>query len=243
MNLKDSIIENNDQYIVMNKPAGMLSIPDRAQSAPSLKDMLEQQFGKIYTVHRLDRETSGVIIFAKNEATHKYLSNQFSEHQTVKIYNGLVHGNPIEEELLIDAPIMEHPGANGTMVVNKKGKPSQTAYKVEDRFGAFTWMRFQIFTGRTHQIRVHMKHAGHPIVCDPFYGNGAPFLLSAVKKKYKLSDKYEEERPMLARLALHASRLELNDEAGLRRVFEAEVPKDLRAVLQQLRKLNVGKTY
>ncbi|MCM5527650.1 RluA family pseudouridine synthase [Parasegetibacter sp. NRK P23] len=236
MNLQQLIIRENDQFIALNKPAGMLSIPDRMQTAVSLKDLLLKKYGQIFTVHRLDRDTSGVIVFAKNEASHKHLSAQFEERNTVKIYNGLVHGNPIHDEQLIDSPIAEHPAANGTMVVYKKGKPSQTLYKTLERFGAFSWMSFRIFTGRTHQIRVHMKHAGHPIVCDELYGNGQPFLLSSIKKKFKLSQNELEERPIVARLALHASRLEFTDMNGDVVVLEAEPPKDLRAALQQLRK-------
>lgn len=236
MNLQQLTISENDEFIALNKPAGMLSIPDRMQTAVSLKDLLLEKYGQIFTVHRLDRDTSGVIVFAKNEASHKHLSAQFEERNTVKIYNGLVHGNPIHDELLIDAPIAEHPAANGTMVVYKKGKPSQTLYKTLERFGAFSWMSFRIFTGRTHQIRVHMKHAGHPIVCDELYGNGQPFLLSSIKKKFKLSQHELEERPIVARLALHASHLEFTDMNGDVVVLEAEPPKDLRAALQQLRK-------
>src|SRR5690606_26285112 len=98
-------------------------------------------------------------------------------------------------------------------------------------------MQFQIFTGRTHQIRVHMKHAGHPIVCDPLYGNGQPFFLSSIKKNFRLSKDEEEERPIINRLALHASSLQFTGEDGKEYLLEAPVPKDLKAALQQLRKL------
>lgn len=214
----------------------MLTIPDRMQSTLSLKDLLAEKYGNIYTVHRLDRETSGVILFAKDEESHKHFSAQFEDRQTVKIYNGLVHGSPIEDEKLIDEPIAEHPGANGTMVVYRRGKPSQTQFNVLERFGQYSWMQFRIFTGRTHQIRVHMKHVGHPIVCDILYGNGQPFMVSAIKKKFKLAQNEEEERPLLSRLALHAAHLEITDPEGVLHILKAEPPKDLRAVLQQLRK-------
>lgn len=234
---KLDIIFQNADFIAINKPAGMLSIPDRSNSTDSLKELLQQKFEKVFTVHRLDRETSGVIVYALHEESHKALSRLFEERQTVKMYNGLVHGEPTEKSLLIDEPIMEHPADNGTMVINRKGKPSQTASNLLEGFGKFSWMQFQIFTGRTHQIRVHMKHAGHPIVCDPLYGNGQPFFLSSIKKNFRLSKDEEEERPIINRLALHASSLQFTGEDGKEYVLEAPVPKDLKAALQQLRKL------
>nr|MBP9187547.1 RNA pseudouridine synthase [Bacteroidia bacterium] len=104
-------------------------------------------------------------------------------------------------------------------------------------FRFFSWVQFQIHTGRTHQIRVHMKHIGNSIVCDELYGDGKPLLLSSFKKKFNLSKKEDEEKPMLNRLALHSFKLQFtfnNEKVSL----EAEVPKDLRATLQQLRKHN-----
>src|SRR5690606_2045014 len=130
----------------------ILSIPDRAQTSVSLKEILAERYGSIFTVHRLDRETSGVIIFAKNEESHRHFSQQFEDRNTVKIYNGFVHGSPIDDVRMIDAPIAEHPAADGRMVVNRRGKSSQTEFTVLERFGSYSWMQFRIFTGRTHQI-------------------------------------------------------------------------------------------
>lgn len=236
-----NIIFENDQFIAINKPAGMLSIPDRVQSEPSLKDFLLQKYGKIYTVHRLDKGTSGVIVFAKDEDTHKQLSVLFEGRDVSKIYTGLVHGIVHPPTGSITVPIMPHPADNGKMVTNAKGKPSHTDYEVLESFSIFSWMKFTIHTGRTHQIRVHMQYIGNSIVCDDLYGDAVPVLLSSIKRKYNLSKKEEEERPILSRLALHAWQLkfELNGEQF---AFEAEVPKDLRALLQQLRKLKGNKT-
>src|SRR5690606_23054705 len=118
--VRDAIIRETENWIAINKEAGLLSIPDREQTAVSLKDLLIKEYGSIYTVHRLDRETSGVIIFAKNESTHQYLSKQFEERSTVKKYNGLVLGKVYEEEGTIDAPIGPHPGKPGQMAVLRK---------------------------------------------------------------------------------------------------------------------------
>lgn len=233
---KPEIIFENEYFVVINKPVGLLSVPDRMQSEVSLKDMLIQQYGSIYTVHRLDKGTSGVIIFAKDETTHKQLSQLFESRNAEKYYVGLVHGQMINEKGSVDAPIMEHPGKNGKMVINPKGKASLTDYEVLESFKLFSWLKFRIHTGRTHQIRIHMQHIGHSIVCDELYGTGEPILLSVLKRKFHLSKKEETERPLLARLALHSALL-IFDLNGQHYAFEAEVPKDLKAPLQQLRKL------
>ncbi len=107
---------------------------------------------------------------------------------------------------------------------------------MEEAFGKYSLIRFQIHTGRTHQIRVHMQFLGHPIVCDPTYGDGKPVLISSFKKDYKLSKSEDEERPILNRLALHAAELRFTSPNGTKYALKAEMPKDMRALLQQLRK-------
>ena len=230
------IIFENDQFVVVNKPSGLLSVPDRIGKDISLKMLLKEKYGEIFTVHRLDRDTSGLIVFAKDETTHKQLSQLFEGREVEKYYQGLVYGSLMNEKGTIDAPIMEHPTKLGLMIIDQKGKKSLTDYEVLENFKSFSWLQFQIHTGRTHQIRVHMKHLGNSIVCDEIYGDPKPILLSSIKRHFKLSKKEEEERPILSRLALHSYQLKfiLNDQSF---AFEAPIPKDLRALLQQLRKL------
>lgn len=230
------IIFENDAIVAINKPAGVLSIPDRTQSAVSLKDMLLEKYGSIFTIHRLDKETSGLIIFAKNEAAHKFYSKKFEEREVEKYYLGFTHGTMPAASGTIDAPMMEHPVIKGQMIVNRKGKPSVTDYEVVEALSKFSLVKFRIHTGRMHQIRVHSKDVGHPIACDPLYGDGKPVLLSSIKKKYKLSKLEEEERPILQRVALHSSQLIFKDQDGNRIELVAEMPKDMRAFLQQLKK-------
>jgi 23S rRNA pseudouridine1911/1915/1917 synthase len=232
------ILFENDDMLVVNKPAGLLVIPDRFDTtATSLNRALEQKLQqKIWVVHRLDRDTSGAICFAKNEQTHKYLSNVFQEHEVGKYYLGLVHGRVTPEEGTIEKAIAEHSSIKGKMVVAKKGKASKTDYKALKQWPLYSLVQFQIHTGRTHQIRVHMQSIGHPIVCDETYGDGKPFLLSGIKKKYRLSDNEEAERPLLSRLALHSSRLALKLEDGTEINVEAPLPKDINACIKQLDK-------
>lgn len=236
MNLKELIIAETDNWVAVNKPSGLLSIPDREGKEVSLKVLLKEKYGDIYTVHRIDKDTSGLIIFAKNEAAHKHLSKQFEERHTKKIYQGLVLGSPALPAGSIDASIMEHPAQNGTMIVQRKGKEALTDYEVLADFGIYSLVQFRIHTGRTHQIRVHMKDLGYPIVCDPLYGDGKPLLLSAIKSKFKLSKNELEERPILGRLALHAFQLSFTDLDSKIIELEAPLHKDMRATLQQLEK-------
>lgn len=237
MKNKAEVIAETGNWIALYKPSGLLSIPDRKQSEPSLKDQLNERFGKVWVVHRLDKNTSGLILFAKDEETHKYLSKQFEERTVEKYYLGLVHGQPAHEQGSVDAPIMEHPVKKATYITHQKGKPSLTEYKILKTYGMYSWMEFQIHTGRTHQIRVHMKQIGHPIVCDELYGSETPVLLSTIKrKKFKLSKDAEEEKPLLNRLALHAWKLVFQDLDGSTVALEAPLSKDLKALLQQFEK-------
>jgi len=236
MKISDLIVYESTDLIALNKPSGLLSIPDREGKDISLKKLLQEKYGQIFTVHRLDRDTSGIIVFAKNEETHKFLSKQFEERQTEKLYLGLVMGTLLNKKGSINAAIAEHPVKKGFMVINPKGKEALTDYEVLDDFKIYSWVKFQIHTGRTHQIRVHMKDAVHPIVCDVLYGDGKPVLISSLKNKFKLSKNELEERPILNRLALHAWQLKLLLPDGKKIELEAPLPKDLRAVLQQLNK-------
>ena len=228
------ILEHAD-WVMINKPAGMLSIPDREGKEPSLKKWTEATVGSAYTVHRLDQFTSGLILFAKHPESQQELSKLFEERKIDKRYLGIVKGTPIHAEDSIDVPIMEHPAKNGKMVTHAKGKAALTTYKVIEAFPWMSLVEFNIHTGRTHQIRVHMQHIGHPIMCDELYGDGQPFLLSSLKKNYKVSLNQEAEIPMLNRQALHAWKLSFtwkgNEISG-----EATLPKDMRATLQQVRK-------
>lgn len=231
------IIFENSELVAINKPSGLLTIPDRHDEAlPSLQKLLAERYGQIFTVHRLDRDTSGIIVFAKDAAMHKYLSQLFESHTITKKYQGIVLGQPTHESGTIDAPIAEHPVQKGSMVVHRKGKAAITDYTVLEKLGQFSLMQFQIHTGRTHQIRVHAKHIGHPIACDPLYGDGKPILLSAIKRKYKLSKDELEERPIVNRLALHASSLQFVLPNNETITLEAPLHKDMRALLQQLKK-------
>jgi 23S rRNA pseudouridine1911/1915/1917 synthase len=231
-----NIIKETDQFIVLNKPAGLLSIPDREGKDISLKSLLQDAYGEIFTVHRLDRDTSGIIVFAKTAEEHQFLSKSFEDRTVEKYYSGIVNGTLAEKKGTVEVTMMQHPGKMGIMIVDRKGKNSITDYEVMEEFGKYSLMQFRIHTGRTHQIRLHMQYLGHSIVCDETYGDGQPILVSSIRRKFKLSKSEFEERPILARLGLHAQKLIFDDQAGNHYELEAEMPKDMRALLQQLRK-------
>ncbi|MEI8052180.1 MAG: RNA pseudouridine synthase [Bacteroidota bacterium] len=230
------IVFENDEFVAVSKPTGMLSIPDRGQTEKSLKEILVEKYGNIFTVHRLDKDTSGLILFAKTEVSHKFFSRLFEERKIEKYYLGVVVGTPPEKTGLIDAPISENLLQKGTMVIHRNGKPSTTGYEVLEAYKQYSLVSFQLHTGRTHQIRVHSKNIGIPLACDPIYGDGKPVLLSSFKKKFKLSQHDEEERPIINRLALHSYKLTFTDEKNIRHEITTEMPKEFRALMQQLSK-------
>lgn len=237
MQLSKHILFENDDFVVINKPAGLLTIPDRHNDKlPSLSKLLEQHYGHIFIVHRLDKDTSGVMVFAKNEATHQFLSEQFQSRKTDKTYLGLVTGRVQDKTGTIDIPIYESSVKRGKMLTGKKGKEALTTFEVQEYFSLYTLLKVRIFTGRTHQIRVHLQSIGHPIAMDEVYGNGKPFYLSFIKKNYRLSKNEDAEKPLMSRMALHASSLSFEDKGGKKQCFEVPPPKDFQAMLNQLRK-------
>jgi 23S rRNA pseudouridine1911/1915/1917 synthase len=232
------LIHEDEHIVVVNKHLQVLSIPDRFRpDIPNIYNLLQDKYGEIYTVHRLDKDTSGVLCFARTREAHKNLSQQFEKRQTEKIYLALVVGQPYPEEGRIEAALDKHPTKAGLMKVVAKGKPSTTEYKVLEQFKHYSLLECKILTGRMHQIRVHLQHIGTPLAVDPQYGGKEAIFLSEIKqRKFNLS-KGTEEQAILSRVPLHALRLELKHPAdGNPIAFEAEPPKDIRALLNQLRK-------
>lgn len=236
--LRHTILHQDEHLLIVHKPAGLLTIPDRSGNNDSLQAALERDFGKVFVVHRLDRETSGLLCFARNEEAHRHLSMQFEHHTADKFYLVLVEGVVHHEEGEIDKPIGPHAQIAGKMAISAQGKPSLTFYRVLERFKQFTLLEALIKTGRTHQIRVHFQSIGYPLAVDELYGRRPAFLLSEIKgKSYRIGKYTEEERPMMERTSLHSSRLRIDHPAtGERMEFQAELPKDFNAVLNQLRK-------
>lgn len=231
-----SVIYEDDRIIVIEKPPHLLVLPDRFdRSIPNLYEMLKAEFGGIFVVHRIDKETSGVIVFAKDAETHSYLNSQFEHRDIHKKYEVIVVGRPSETDGVIDAPISENSSHPGVMKLSRKhGKPSVTSYRVDELFDGYAFVEALPESGRQHQIRVHLASIGLPVMCDKTYGDGEPFFLSHVKANYYSSG---EEKPLLSRTALHAHSLSFTHPVtGEPVTFEAALPKDMRMVLNNLRK-------
>lgn len=239
MKIKPEVIFEDDDLLVANKPSGITTIPDRFGKYVSLQGLLEKQYGKLFVVHRIDRDTSGIVCFAKNEAVHRHLSMQFQHHTVQKFYKAFVQGKMPFATGDIDGPIAEHPGKPGAMMVSKQGKEALTIFEVEEEFKHVSLLNVEIKTGRTHQIRVHMASVGHPLLVDEIYAGTSAFYFSTIKgKKYKPTA--EEERPTIARLTLHAYQLALMHPTKNEPItVSAPFPKDLETLLKLLRKYDV----
>jgi len=233
----DILFEDQD-LVIINKPAGILTVADRYNmESLHLQSLLRKRYGEIFTVHRLDRDTSGVIVFAKNAETHKLLSALFESRDIEKYYLAFVQGQtPPDGE--IETFLAESQHVQGKMVVSKKGKWSHTSFRTIENFKTASFLKVRIHTGRMHQIRVHMQHIGHALLVDPQYGGQEALYLSELKgRKYRPTKDEDGERPLVYRLTLHAYQLKFaHPITGEQLEIVADLPKDLRALLNQLQK-------
>jgi 23S rRNA pseudouridine955/2504/2580 synthase/23S rRNA pseudouridine1911/1915/1917 synthase len=238
------ILWQSPGLIAVEKPAGLATIPGRGED-DSVLERLARQLGmpstgqddpRVRVVHRLDKDTSGVLLFATNRAAQQHVSHQFQNNTVAKEYLALVRGRPLQASGEIDAPLAPHPASQRRMAVVKHGgRPARTDWRVEEQFRGFTLIRCFPKTGKTHQIRVHLAHIGLPLAIDPLYGSSSPVFLSEFKRGYRKSHG-EEECPLIDRLTLHAHRLRISDLANQPAQIESDPPKDLRAILNQLRR-------
>jgi 23S rRNA pseudouridine1911/1915/1917 synthase len=243
------ILFEDDRLIAVAKPANLATIPGRGET-DSVLQMLSRQVGipcsgiadpRLRLVHRLDKGTSGVLLMAKDLAAQRHLSHQFQNNQVRKEYLALVFGRPEQDEGEIDAPIAPHPTSRDRMMVTKHGKTARTGWKVERRMRRFALLRCFPKTGRTHQIRVHLRSIGLPLAVDTLYNPRRPgvptgIFLSEFKQDYRPTAG-EEERPLISRLTLHAERIGFIHPDGQPRTVECPLPKDFRAAVMQLSKL------
>jgi RluA family pseudouridine synthase len=239
MNEDIQILFSDEHILAVAKPSGLAVIPQRyAHQEEDLKTMLEKIQGKLFVVHRIDKETSGVVLFARTAEAHRDLNIQFTSRDVDKRYHAVVSPCPSWEDASADLPLHANVGAHHLTVVDRReGKPSLTQFHVLERLGRYALVEAKPRTGRTHQIRVHAVSLGIPVVADALYGDGKPVLLSALKRGYK-GDPHTE-RPLLARLGLHASCITLRHPVSKESLtVSAGYPRDFAATLKQLRKLS-----
>lgn len=247
------ILHEDDAIIVVNKAAGMIVHPAKGHWEGTLASGLAHHFGQLSTrggptrpgiVHRLDRETSGVIVVAKNDQAHDALATQFKDRSVEKEYLAIVIGVPQMDCDRIDEPIGEHPTQREKKAIRRddpNARAAVTVYEVIERFSGFALVRAMPKTGRTHQIRIHLSHAKYPVLCDKLYGGRAALTKLELIRRDVIGhdtgkDDGRNDRPLLERHALHAHRLAItHPTTGERMTFVAPVPSDLEQTLAALR--------
>lgn len=223
------IVYQDSDIAVINKPQGMVTHPAPGNYDGTLVNAILYHIGDLSgingelrpgIVHRLDKDTSGLLVIAKNDAAHKALSEQIADKKARRIYWALVYGNIKANDGVVDTLIGRDPRDRKKMAVLKAGgREAVTRYRILERYGEYTLVECELETGRTHQIRVHMKHIGHPVAGDPVY--------SRQKDRFGLSGQL-----------LHARKLELtHPRTGERMIFEAPLPEYFTAVLAKLKKM------
>lgn len=220
MSLTPTILFSDHSLLIILKPPGLLTLPDGYNPAlPHIRSLLQPVYGKLWIVHRLDRDTSGILLIARNETAHRNLNAQFEKGAVQKTYHALVVGNPNWDHKTCAAPLRSNVGRRKRSVVDmKQGKTAVTDFHCHMRFSDFTLVQANPRTGRTHQIRTHLYTLGHPIVSDGLYGTPIP-----------------PHRKLIPRLALHAFRIRFTHPvSGEAMDFEAPYPIDFQSMLSAL---------
>ena len=236
-----AIIYQDEHLVAVNKPPGMVVHPARGHWSGTLASALQFHFNQLSTVggpsrpgivHRLDRDTSGLILVARNDRVHAKLAAQFEARSIEKEYFALVAGCPDRDRDFIDRRIGVHPHHREKMAIRRDesiSRPAETFYEVIERFDGFAAVRLLPKTGRTHQLRVHLDHIGCPVLCDRQYGGRSRITRGEIRRDP------QDELVLLERQALHACRLKfVHPDTGQPLQLEAPLPDDLAAVLSEL---------
>jgi len=234
-NFKDQIVFENENYIAINKPAGVSSLHERLGVANSVIEQAKNYNEHLQLCHRLDKETSGVLLLSKHAAAYRHAAVSFEKRRVTKTYHAVADGAHKFEHFEVNLPLITT--RSGRSAVSKqKGKPCTTFFTTIQNFKHHSLIACEPVTGRQHQIRIHLASQNAPITADGIYGGKMPYL-SRFKKNFT-TNKTEEETPMINRFALHAYSLSLNDIDGTALEIVAEYPKDLAVFIKQLRKFD-----
>lgn len=228
---QDIILFENDDLIVVNKPPFLASLDEREGGEINLLRLAKQYSDDAQICHRLDKETSGALVIAKNPEAYRLVSMQFERRKVNKVYHAIIDGTHVFEDLKVDLPILNLGNKNVT-ISRAEGKLAETWFKSLQYFKHYTLVECRPVTGRMHQIRIHLASQKASIAGDSMYG-GKPVFLSKIKRGYRLG-KDQEEQPIMKRFALHAKEItfKINDEESV--TIEAPYPKDFATLLKQL---------
>jgi RluA family pseudouridine synthase len=238
------ILYRDAHFVALDKPAGLASVRERWTDDESAFVLVwrmireaDPEARKPRVVHRIDKETSGVLLFAVSLEAARSLSRQFREREVEKTYLGIVQGTPPEEEGEIEVMLDDDRSRAGFVsVVRRGGKPAVTLWRRREAFAGYALLELNPRTGRTHQIRASLRHLGYPLLGDPDYGGREALRLSEIKPRYKTKEALPE-RPVLGRVALHAASVALHHPiTGERVTITSDPPKDFLLALKYLRK-------
>jgi RluA family pseudouridine synthase len=233
------VLFEDEAIIAFDKPSGLLVAPEGGDvPRENLMDLVHQRLSQtIFNVHRLDRDTSGILLCAKTKPALDFLSGQFQDKSISKRYVAITLGSPLEDEILVNRHIGKDETNPGKMKLTRTyGKAAETLVRVITRFRGYALIEAFPKTGRTHQIRIHLQSLGSPILADPIYGDPEGLLLSAIKTKYKQKED-EPERPLIGRLALHAQTLEfIHPSTNEPFKIESELPHDFEVAIKYLKR-------
>ena len=235
-NFKDLIIFEDNDYIVVTKPPFIASLDERNKAGElNILRLAKQYTGDAQVCHRLDKETSGALVIAKNGDAYRWLSIQFQKRKVNKIYHAIVDGQYQFNNLLVNLPILNEGNKNVT-IDSREGKKAETYFNSLEYFKHYTLVECRPITGRMHQIRIHLASQHASIVGDEMY-HGKSVFLSNIKRSYKLS-KQQEEQPVMKRFALHARQINFKGLDNKEIVAEAPYPKDFATLLKLLKKFD-----
>ena len=232
-NFKEWIIFENEDYLAINKPPYVATLEDRASPISVLK-LAREYNSELRVCHRLDKETSGILLLAKSQDAYRNAALQFSDRQVNKTYHAVANGIHEFKNKTIELDLSV--SSSGVVRVKKGAKPSTTIVNTIEKYRHHSLLECKPVTGRTHQIRVHLAAVNAALVADAVYG-GDDLFLSSLKKNY-VSKTETEERPLMPRVALHAYSLSFLDMTGKDIMIECPYPKDIRTIITQLRKFS-----
>lgn len=230
---QDLIIYEDNHLIIVNKPPFVSSLDEREGGDINILRLAKQYHQDAQICHRLDKETSGAMIIAKDPETYRFVSMQFEHREVKKVYHAIVDGNHVFNELLVDLPIL-NAGKGNVMISRGEGKRAETYFQSLEYFKHYTLIEARPVTGRMHQIRIHLATQRASITGDEMYG-GKPAFLSKIKRNYRIS-KNEEEQPIMKRFALHSREVTFKISEKETKTFTAEYPKDFAVLLKLLEK-------